>query len=260
MTRPETVALFVPCYVDQLHPEVAWATLRLLERLGVRVEVPPDQTCCGQPLLNAGFHDGAAQAARHFCKVFASVEHVEHVVCPSGSCTAMVRRHYADLQPFEPTFRVYELCEFIVDVLKIGSLEGRFPHRVGLHPGCHGLRDLRLAPSSERRRGDEDGNDGGDASVNDKPASLLASLDGITLVDLARRDECCGFGGLFSVEESAVSVAMGRDRFADHLHAGAQVMTSTDMSCLMHLQGLIQRQRVPLEVRHIAQVLEEATR
>jgi len=240
----DAVGLFIPCYVDQLYPGVGHATARVLERLGVTVEFPEGQTCCGQPMANAGATSAAAPVARHHLDVF---ERYARVVCPSGSCTAMVRHHYHDVLPDDPRVetvggRTYELCEFITDVLGVRSLRGSFRKRVGLHQSCHGLRELRLGSGSERI-----------IEPWNKVRSLLASL-----VDLTRPDECCGFGGIFSVEESAVSGAMGRDRVADHKKAGAEVVTAVDMSCLMHLEGIARRGGVPLQFLHVAQVLDEA--
>jgi L-lactate dehydrogenase complex protein LldE len=243
------VALFIPCYVDQLYPQVGLATVRVLERLGVEVVYPEAQTCCGQPMANAGFTAEAAPLARRFVEVFRGFE---HVVCPSGSCASMVRNHYDALIPGLPGLEAvkrstYELCEFITDVLKVGRIAGRYPRKVGLHQSCHGLRELRLASASERME-----------ARYGKVASLLSSLEGIELVTLQRADECCGFGGTFAVVEEAVSCGMGRDRIADHLQAGAEVVTATDVSCLMHLDGLARRARQPLQFRHVAEVLAEA--
>lgn len=240
------VALFIPCYVDQLYPQVGTATVRLLERLGVDADYPEGQTCCGQPMVNAGFAGDAAPLAERFYRLFSGHD---YVVCPSGSCTSMVRNHYAPFLAGRPRFehlrtRTYELCEFVVDVLGVGKVDGRFPHRVGLHQSCHGLRELRLGSSSERVE-----------PTFSKVGMLLSSLGGIQLVPLARPDECCGFGGVFAVTEEAVSCMMGRDRIADHLRAGAEVVTGTDMSCLMHLEGLIRRDKQPLRVMHVAEIL-----
>ena len=245
----EPVGLFIPCYVDQLYPAVGHATARVLERLGVAVEFPESQTCCGQPMANAGAVRAAAPVARHHLDVFGRYA---QVVCPSGSCTAMVRHHYHDVLPGDPRVetagsRTYELCEFLTDVLGVRSIRGRFPAKVGLHQSCHGLRELRLGSGSERM-----------IEPWNKVRSLLASLDGIELVELGRPDECCGFGGIFSVEESAVSGAMGRDRVADHVRAGAAVVTAVDMSCLMHLEGIARRGRSPLQFLHVAQILDTA--
>lgn len=245
----DTVGLFIPCYVDQLYPGVGLATARVLERLGVAVEFPEGQTCCGQPMANAGATAAAAPVARHHLDVF---ERYSRVVCPSGSCTAMVRHHYHDVLPEDPRVetvggRTYELCEFITDVLGVRSIRGSYRKRVGLHQSCHGLRELRLGSGSERI-----------IEPWNKVRSLLVSLDGIELVELTRPDECCGFGGIFSVEESAVSGAMGRDRVADHTKAGAEVVTAVDTSCLMHLEGIARRGGVPLQFLHVAQVLDTA--
>jgi L-lactate dehydrogenase complex protein LldE len=174
------------------------------------------------------------------------------VVCPSGSCTSMVRNHYQPFLGGDPRAdrvraRTYELCEFVTDVLGVKSLTGRFPHKVGLHQSCHGLRELRLGRSSEQM-----------VAPFGKVQQLLQSLDGITLVPLQRTDECCGFGGTFAVTEEAMSVMMGRDRIADHVAAGAEVVTGTDVSCLMHLDGLARRERRPLRFRHVAEVFAEA--
>lgn len=238
------VALFVPCYVDQLYPQVGLATAALLERAGCTVEFPEAQTCCGQPMANSGFFDDARPLARKFIEVF---DRYEHVVCPSGSCTSMVRNHYPELLPDEPRRpRVYELCEFLHDVARFAP-RGRFPFRVGLHQSCHGLRELRLASGSERR-----------VEPFNKVRALLAGIDGLTLVEPARSDECCGFGGTFAVSEEAVSCAMGRDRIADHLRAGAEVIVGGDVSCLMHMDGLARRGGERVRMLHIAELLAEA--
>jgi L-lactate dehydrogenase complex protein LldE len=244
-----TVALFIPCYVDQLYPGVGLATARVLRRLGCDVVFPFAQTCCGQPMANAGFADEAAPLARRFLRVFAGHE---HVVCPSGSCTSMIRNHYRELvgdDPRYPALRAatYELCEFLVDVLKVGRVAGRYARRVGLHQSCHGLRELRLGSGTERV-----------VPPFSKVELLLQSLDGIELVPLARPDECCGFGGTFAVVEEAVSSLMGRDRLADHTRAGAEVITATDVSCLMHLEGLARRTGSALAFKHVAEILAEA--
>jgi L-lactate dehydrogenase complex protein LldE len=243
------VGLFVPCYIEQLYPRVGMATVEVLERHGVEVDYPEAQTCCGQPMMNAGCGDDARPLADRFVQIFGGYD---HVVCPSGSCVSMVRAHYRGLigdraAPVERNTR--ELCEFLVDVLHVERAEGRFAHKVGLHQSCHGLRELRLGAGSERR-----------IAPFSKVGSLLAGLAGIELIDLARPDDCCGFGGTFAVSEDAVSCSMGRDRVADHVRGGAEIMTAVDMSCLMHLDGLIQRDRKPLRVMHVAEILAEASR
>jgi L-lactate dehydrogenase complex protein LldE len=243
------VALFVPCYVDQLWPRVGLATVRVLERLGAEVVFPEEQTCCGQPMANAGCGDDAAPLARRFLEIFGGFE---AVVCPSGSCTSMVRNHYDPFLAGRPGFeqlrkRTFELCEFLVDVLGVKALDGAYPHKVGLHRSCHGLRELGLGTPSERL-----------LPRTSKVDGLLSTLREIELVPLARADECCGFGGTFALTEEAVSCLMGKDRLADHARAGAEIVTGTDVSCLMHLEGLARREQVPLRFKHVAEVMAEA--
>ncbi len=231
------VALFVPCYIDQLYPGVAVATLQLLEKLGCEVVYPLNQTCCGQPMANSGYESEGEEALALFDLNFRDFE---YIVAPSGSCVLHVKEHgAANLHN-----RVYELAEFLVDVLKVEKLDARFAHRIGLHDSCHGLRGLRLGASSEQNVPDFS-----------KVRYLLELVDGVELVDLGRKDECCGFGGTFAVAEEAVSVKMGRDRVKDHLAHGAEIITGTDMSCLMHLGGLISREKQPLRVMHFAEIL-----
>ncbi len=239
------VALFVPCYVDQFYPQVAIATLGLLERLGLEVAYPPDQTCCGQPMANSGFEEKSRLTAQHTINLF---QEYDYVVGPSGSCVYHIRKHYDILPQTAAVTKVrkqtYELCQFLVEVLGVTDLSARFPHRVGLHQSCHGLRGLRQGQGSERV--------GPDFSLQKQ---LLQSVAGLELVELNRQDECCGFGGTFAVAESAVSVRMGQDRLQDHLSHEAEVITGADMSCLMHLQGLAQRQQQAVRILHIAEIL-----
>lgn len=242
-----SIGLFVPCYVDQLYPQVGLATLEILEGLGLDVDFPEEQTCCGQPMANAGCTDQTAPLARRFVRIFADYD---AIVCPSGSCTSMVRHHFEEyFDHDDPAFakvreRTYELSEYLTRVLGIERWNGSFPHRVGIHQSCHGLRELRLGKASE---------------LNIKPfstvKSLLESLDGIELTELSRPDECCGFGGSFAVSEEAVSCMMGEDRVHDHERAGTEVLTAADMSCLMHLDGIIRRQKKPIAVMHFAEIL-----
>jgi L-lactate dehydrogenase complex protein LldE len=245
------IGLFIPCYIDQLYPRVGAATLALLEHFApdATIEYPPDQTCCGQPMANAGCDDDARPVAEKFVRLFRPYD---YIVGPSGSCVAMVRKHYHGIVRDETALheiehKIFELCEFLVDVLKVGPVVGRFPHRVGVHQSCHGLRELELGSSSERN-----------IPPFSKLQSLLVNLEGISFAELERPDECCGFGGSFAVFEEAVSCMMGQDRIADHVRGRAEVMTAGDMSCLMHLDGLIRRQKVPLRVMHVAELLAEA--
>ncbi len=242
-----SVALFVPCYVDQMYPDVAIATLEVLERLGVEVAYPKGQTCCGQPMSNTGCNDDTAPVARRWVEIFADYP---TIVCPSGSCTAMVRHHFAEYFPSDDAAylhvqsRTFELCEYLHDELKIDHFDAHFPHRVSLHQSCHGLRELRLGASSESMTPREN-----------KVRNILNLVADVEWIEPTRPDECCGFGGTFAVNEPDISAAMGRDRIADHIAAGSEVLASADMSCLMHLQGLIRREKSPITVMHVAQIL-----
>ncbi len=242
------VGLFVPCYIDQLYPDVAISTLEVLEQFGVQVHFPNAQTCCGQPMANTGCADQAAPMARRMIEIFHSFD---YVVCPSGSCTAMVTHHYGHFfhtkgrDAYEKLRKkTYEFTQFVAEFLRPERFDIPFPHRVGLHQSCHGLRELRLGQCSERM-----------LETRDLAGELLSKVPGLTLVKPTRVDECCGFGGTFAVAEADVSVAMGQSRIEDHLQAGAEVVTAGDMSCLMHLQGLLERQKQPLRVMHLAQIL-----
>ena len=244
------VALFIPCYVDQFYPQVGMATVKVLEHFGVDHEFPKAQTCCGQPMANSGYLSEARPLAEKYIDVF---DGYDYIVAPSGSCVSMVRNHYdpffgdGDARSATVRKRTLELSEFLVNVLNVTELPGRFTHQVGIHQSCHGLRELRLGPSSETR--------------TERPAlltSLLETLDGITFSDLQRKDECCGFGGTFAVAEEAVSCMMGDDRIRDHLESGSEILTAGDMSCLMHLEGIVRRQKKPLRVMHFAEIIAEA--
>ena len=242
------VALFIPCYIDQFYPQVGIATLQLLEKLGCEVSYPPQQTCCGQPLANSGMEREARPIYEHYVDTFAEYA---FIVSPSGSCVYHVAHHYDTLEQTaavaQVRTRTMELSDFLINVLKVESLDVAFPKRVGIHQSCHGLRGLRLGSGSER--------------VVDSFSNyhyLLSLVEGVEVVSLSRQDECCGFGGTFAVNEPAISAKMGKDRIADHRAAGAQVITSGDMSCLMHLEGLIKRQSDPLPVLHIAEILNGA--
>ena len=244
------VALFSPCYVDQFYPDVGLATLQVLESLGVQADFPEQQTCCGQPMANSGCMPEARPLAEKFIDIFSGYD---YIVSPSGSCVSMVRNHYDHLvSPGDPQAsavrrQTLELGEFLVQVLGIRSLSGVFPHRVGLHQSCHGLRELRLGPCSESMTARES-----------LLQLLLGSFTGISFSQLQRKDECCGFGGTFAVAEEAVSAMMGEDRINDHLQAGTEVLTAGDMSCLMHLDGIIRRRALPIRVLHYAQIMAQA--
>ncbi|GDY14864.1 Fe-S oxidoreductase [Planctomycetota bacterium] len=251
IAQHKRVHLFVPCYIDQLYPDVAMATATVLIKAGCTVEFDPRQTCCGQPMANSGCAGDAAKLARRHLDLFRG----KVTVCPSGSCTSMVRNHYqhglgldlndADRETMANTF---ELSEFLVDHLGIDDVGARFPHTVAVHQSCHGLRELGLGSMSER----------GGAVVPSQVERLLRKVRGLTLVLPERRDECCGFGGTFAVAEDGLSARMGQDRCAQLAATGAAYMTGGDMSCLMHLEGI--RARLPAAQRgpqaiHFAEIL-----
>ena len=240
------VALFVPCYVDAFYPEVGVATLELLERFGCEVDYPLEQTCCGQPMANSGCHDDAMATEALFAKNF---EGYRYIITPSGSCCHQVREHLTAIEQTSGVQAVrhntYELVEFLHDVLKVRAFPwAEFPHKVGLHIGCSTLRGLGEASTSEIA-----------GRAFNKPRELLSRVRGIEFVRPDRPDECCGFGGTFSVFEEPVSANMGRDKVTDHSRAGAEYIVTPDMSCAMHQQGCARRLGLPLKFIHIAQVL-----
>ncbi|MFB9865688.1 (Fe-S)-binding protein [Rufibacter immobilis] len=239
------VGLFIPCYVDQLYPQVAVATLQLLEKLGVEVDYPLQQTCCGQPMANAGFASLAAGCEALFAQNFAVYD---YIVSPSGSCVLHIKDHlqvpHKEAETAHIRTHIYELSEFLTDVLEVKELPARFPHKIGFHLGCHGQRGLHLAQMSELA-----------APAYSKPGYLLSLVQDLEVVPLSRPDECCGFGGFFCVTEEAVSAKMGQDRVADHQANGAEYIAGADVSCIMHLEGVLRRQKSPLKVIHLAQIL-----
>jgi len=240
-----TVGLFIPCYIDQFYPNAAIATLNLLKKLGVDVVYPTRQTCCGQPMANSGFEHLTQGCNDLFIDNFSQFD---YVVSPSGSCVLHIKDHlHAESNEEKATEvrkKVYELTEFLTDVLKVEQLTASFPHKVGVHQSCHGQRGLMLAQMTELV-----------AAPYSKPMHLLNMVAGLEIVTLTRPDECCGFGGTFCVAEEAVSVKMGKDRVADHLHNGAEYITAADMSCLMHMEGILRRQKSNVKVMHIAEIL-----
>jgi L-lactate dehydrogenase complex protein LldE len=239
------VGLFVPCYVDQFYPGAAIATLQLLEKLGVEVVYPKNQTCCGQPMANSGFEHLTGGCNKLFINNFSGFD---YIVSPSGSCVLHIREHlYDDKRPKEAkevSHKVWELTSFLTDVLKVENLTARFPHKVGVHQSCHGQRGLHLSSMTELV-----------APHFSKPGSLLNMVKDLELIELDRMDECCGFGGTFCVAEEAVSAKMGKDRVADHLKHGAEYITGADMSCLMHMEGILKRKGSNVKVLHIAEIL-----
>lgn len=233
------VALMVTCLGDALFPEVGVATVRLLRRLGHEVEFPQAQTCCGQPHFNSGYHDDARALARHTIETFADRG---PVVAPSGSCAAMVKLEYAELFHDDPAWharaldlaqRMHELSDFLVNVLGVEDVGARFPGRAAYHMACH-LRGLNLLSEPER---------------------LLRNVQGLEMVPLERFDECCGFGGSFSVRYPGISGAMVCDKATFIEKSGADVVVATDAGCLMNIAGRLRRMGSSVRALHLAQIL-----
>lgn len=236
------VALFVTCLVDGMFPQVGRATVELLERLGVQVEVPQAQTCCGQMHVNTGYGRMALPLVRGYVDAFAGYD---AVVAPSGSCAGSVRHQHpvvaekagdpglADAAR-EAGTRTYELSEFLLDVLGVEDVGAHYPHRVTYHSTCHSLRVLR---------------------VGDRPLRLLRNVRGIDLVELPQAESCCGFGGMFAVKNPDVSSAMLADKMSNVLRTGAEVCTAGDSSCLMHIGGGLSRLRTGVRTVHLAEIL-----
>lgn len=242
-------ALFIPCFVDALFPEVAIATLELLERFGVNVIYPAGQTCCGQPMANSGFEADAAAAEALFVRNFAGFD---TIVGPSASCVHHIREHFTAVSQTEDVAdlraRTYDLVEFLHDILQADAFPwAYFPYKVGLHTSCAALRGLGHARPSEL-----------EGPFFSKPAALLSKVAGLQLVTPARPDECCGFGGTFSVFNAGVSAKMGYDKVSDYAEAGAEYIASADSSCLMHQRGCAERIGVAMKFIHIAQILNGA--
>jgi L-lactate dehydrogenase complex protein LldE len=220
------VALFITCFNDTLFPATGRAVVELLERLGHEVDVPLEQTCCGQMHHNSGYAEDGLALARRFERIF---DGAEAIVSPSASCVGMVREHCPAVAE-----RTYELTEFLVDRLGVVDVGASFPHRVTLHPTCHSLRVLR---------------------VGDRPRRLLEAVRGIELVAMEEAEECCGFGGTFAVKNADTSMAMLSDKLRRILDTRAEVCTAADTSCLMHIGGALHRQRAGVRTVHLAEIL-----
>ena len=237
------VGLFIPCYVDALYPEVGVSAYRLLRSLGLEVYYPEKQTCCGQPMGNAGFQGKADKLVADFDELFRGYD---YVVAPSASCAAYVKIFHPRIagHACEAAGKTVDLVEFLHDVVKVKSLPSKFPHKVSLHNSCHGVRELGLSSPTERN-----------VPKFNKIRDLLQLVDGISVFEPERPDECCGFGGMFSVEETGVSAKMGLDKLHRHMATGAEFITGPDSSCLMHMQGIAAKQHLPIKFIHVAQIL-----
>jgi L-lactate dehydrogenase complex protein LldE len=242
------VALFIPCYIDQFYPNVGIASLQLLEKLGCEVSFPLNQTCCGQPMANSGFASLSKGCDVNFVKNFRGFD---YIVAPSGSCVLHVKEHLHDDNNPSETEKirnsVYELTEFLTDILQVKNINARFPFKVGLHNSCHGQRMLNLSSMSERV-----------LPAFSKPQDLLNMVQDIQLIQPKRNDECCGFGGTFCVFEEAVSVKMGKDRISEHQANDVDYITGVDSSCLMHLEGILNRQGNKIKTIHIAEIMNSS--
>ncbi len=241
-TPPARVSLFVTCLVDLLYPEVGESAVALLEHAGVGVDFPASQTCCGQPPFNSGFHDDARRLARTMLDAF---EDADAVVSPSGSCAAMVRRYYPHLFHGRPeqaranalAAKTYELTEFLVDVAGVARVPGAWRGSVTYHDSCHGLRELGLRGQGRQ---------------------LVTGIEGVELIEMARPDMCCGFGGTFSVRLPDVATAMADDKIAQTEATGAAVMVTGDSGCLMHIAGRMSRTGSKVRPMHVATFLAAA--
>jgi L-lactate dehydrogenase complex protein LldE len=241
-----TVDIFIPCFVDQLYPTTALNMVKVLEKVGVMVNYNPAQTCCGQPAYNAGYHDQSRAVAEKFLTDFAAppaAAEPRYVVSPSASCVGMVRNSYSELFAGTPQLaackgvqgRVHELTEFLVDVLGIEAVPGaRLAGKYTYHDSCSALRECGIRP---------------------QPRQLLDGVAGLERIEMAETTTCCGFGGTFAVKFEAISVAMAQQKVEHALDTGADYLVSTDVSCLMHLDSYIKREKLPLKCLHVADVL-----
>lgn len=238
------IGLFVPCYVDALYPEVGVAAYKLLKSLGLEVEYPEKQTCCGQPMGNAGFENKALPLAAKYEELFSGYD---YVVAPGASCAAYVRYFHPEIMKESrctAAEKTTDIVEFLHDILKVKSLPAVFPHKVSVHNSCHGVRELGLSSPSERN-----------VPQLNKIIDLLKLVKGIEIVEPERKDECCGFGGMFAVEEPAVSTRMGQDKLRRHIETGAEYVTGPDSSCLMHLEGIARKGGESIKFIHVVQIL-----
>ncbi|HZM90592.1 MAG TPA: (Fe-S)-binding protein [Blastocatellia bacterium] len=234
------VSLFITCLVDQFFPDVGMSVVSVLRKLGVEVDFPAEQTCCGQPAFNSGFTSDARELAKRFIGIF---ENSDYVVAPSGSCTSMVKVFYPELFKDDPEWlkraeslasRTYEFTEFLVNVLKVEDVGSSYHGKVALHQSCHLLREL---------------------NVRSEPQCLLRSVKGIEVVELERAETCCGFGGLFSVKYPHISGSILQDKIDSVEKSGADVVVASDVGCLMHIAGGLSRQSSAATTMHIAELL-----
>jgi len=240
--NPPKVALFITCLGDQLFPQVGECVVRILQRVGAEVSFNPAQTCCGQPAFNTGYREEAREVAARMLDLF---DGADYVVAPSGSCSTMVRVFYPELFADDPELlrkvqrlreRFFEFSEFLVKIMNAEDLGASFPHRVAYHDSCHLYREL---------------------GIETEPRKLIRAVKGIELVEMHDNRLCCGFGGTFSVKFPEVSVAMAQDKVRAAAEVGAEYLVANDAGCLMHMEGYIHRQGLPLKTLHLAELLEK---
>ncbi|MFC6999526.1 (Fe-S)-binding protein [Rufibacter roseus] len=240
--RPPVVDIFIPCFVDQMFPQTGWNMVKLLESLGCKVRFNANQTCCGQPAYNAGFQKECREVSIKFLDDF-SQEGSDYIVAPSASCVGMVRNAYQHIFVTSSNFvhykamnrKVLELTEFLTNVLKVQSIPGaKLPAKFTYHDSCSALREC---------------------GIKEGPRKLLGMVDGLQLIEMRDTETCCGFGGTFAAKFDAISVAMAEQKVENALSTGAEYIVSTDTSCLMHLEAYIKKEKKPIKVMHIADVL-----
>jgi L-lactate dehydrogenase complex protein LldE len=233
------VSLFIPCLVDQFFPQVGMNLYKILKKAGATVDYPVEQTCCGQPAFNSGYHSEAIELAQRFLEVF---RHADYIVAPSGSCTSMVKVFYPEILDapmlqealHEVTSKTYEFSEFLVNVMGITDVGARFPHRITYHDACHLLRELH---------------------VKDPPRTLIRNVRDLEFVELADSENCCGFGGTFSVKYPEISTAMAEDKAAAIAQSGAEYIVANDSSCLMQIAGYLSRKGIAAKPLHLVDLL-----
>jgi L-lactate dehydrogenase complex protein LldE len=233
------VQLFIPCFVDQLYPDTGFNMLKVLEKAGCTVAYNPAQTCCGQPAFNAGFWDEAKAVCTKFIKDFSGSD---YIVCPSASCAGFVKNYYSQLfdnsslhnQVKDLSRRVVEFSEFMVNILKVENVGAALPGKATYHDSCAALRECH---------------------IKTEPRKLLAQVQGLNLIEMNEVTNCCGFGGTFAVKFDAISIGMGEQKVEHAQDTGADYLISTDLSCLMHLQGYLNKKGSQLKTMHLADVL-----
>ena len=247
----QKVGLFIPCYINDFYPDVAMATLDILEANGFLVEYPSAQKCCGQPFINNGLLNEAKELANYFFETFSSYD---YIVAPSSSCIGTVKYRYRDILEDEK-FKIlnqksFELCEFLYDVVEVEKLTIPDPYRgrVGLHNSCHSIRELNLATPSELN-----------IPHYSKIKAILSKIENLEVLE-PERDECCGFGGTYSVFEPEVSVMMGRDRINEHLKNRVSMVVGVDSSCLMHMESIAKKSKINIKFFHITQILARGSK